>query len=449
MGKYAKPGRLWALRQFNDGRIALLNRKYPMTKYPNEDESYVLTNCDGKNDFSSFAFLPKHRKILNELEQMGIVECLETPCTLEKGQALQTCPNPLLTEIHWAITGNCNMNCQHCFMEAPKKRYGEVTMEQVRHMIKEFETAGVVRVSLTGGEPLLHPHFRDIVDELCNHGILLSQIVTNGALLDDSLFSFLHERNLWPEIQISLDGLGTHDIMRGTKNMENDVLRGIRLAVSNDHDVSVSSLFTQKNMHTALPTYEWIKNSGVIVWMVSRPQQMGMWQGAKTSLSTDEMAELCLLLKERWNSDGRLFTIGLEKFYNGNAASAVKSRESVRDYSLESYECPTTLWKLFLLPDGTLLPCTGYTGSEIANDMPNINKEILSKIWTDSKLRCFVCRQKKDRLSKIPECASCEYFKECGAGCGAFALTENGSLYAPDPFMCALYKGGYKNKFSD
>lgn len=447
MSQYAKLSRLWALRQFNDGRLALMNRKYPMTMYPDESEAYVLKNCDGESDFDSFAFLPKHRAVLRALEEKGIAVACPKGETPEKGQALRVLPNPLITEIHWAITGRCNMNCPHCFMEAPRGRYGEVTPEQARRAVAQFDKAGAVRVSLTGGEPLLHPHFREIVDEICGRGLIVSQIVTNGVLLDGALFDFLHERDLWPEIQISLDGIGTHDRMRGTENMERDVLRGIELAVENGHDVSVCSLFTRKNMHAAMRTYEWLRDAGVIVWMVSRPQQMGMWQGGADALSTSEIAELCLALKKRWEDDGRKMTIGLEKFFNGNAASPVKSRESIGAFTPESYECPTTLWKVFLLPDGTLLPCTGYTGSKLMREMPNIYRQELDEVWTSSPLRSFVCRRKKDRLKHNPECASCAFFEKCGAGCGAYALTENGSADAPDPFMCALYKEGWKDKF--
>ena len=125
------------------------------------------------------------------------------------------------------------------------------------------------------------------------------------------------------------------------------------------------------------------------------------------------------------------------------------TRESIDHYTPEDLECPTTQWKIFLLPDGTLLPCTGYTGSALMDEMPNLNRDRLADVWKDSALRRFVCRRKKDRLIHIPECAACEHFEKCGAGCGAYAMTENGSPDKPDPFICALYKGGLKARFSD
>ncbi|MBO4697698.1 MAG: radical SAM protein [Lachnospiraceae bacterium] len=447
MGTYARLRHLWALRQFSDGRLMLMNRKYPMQDYPDEQEAYVLRNCDGNSDFDSLAFLPVHRNILRGLMEKGIVEECSFGETNEPGQMFRIIPSPLLTEIHWAITGYCNMKCPHCFMEAPEGRYGQVSLEQARELIDQFYEAGVLRVSITGGEPLIHPHFREIVKAITEKGMIVNLIVTNGVLIDDDLIDFLKECGHWPEFQISLDGIGTHDLMRGTEGLEESVLRGIQKVIERDHELSVCTLFTKKNRYTAAATYEWLKNRGIKEWLVSRPQKMGAWQGGEDALTTEEIAELCLDLKRRWEADGRPITIGLEKFFNGNAHEPIYSRETIDCYSPESFECPTTQWKIFLLPDGTLLPCTGYTGSFLMEEMPNLYRDRLSEIWKDSALRHFVCRRKKDRLKHIPECSACEHFEKCGAGCGAYAMTENGSPDRPDPFMCALYKYGWRDRF--
>lgn len=449
MGRYARLHRLWALRQFIDGRVMLMNRRYPTADYPDAQETYVLRSCDGRSDFDSPAFLPVHRGILQGFLRDGIAETCAEGEGLEQGQALRRVQSPMLTEIHWAITGYCNMKCPHCFMEAPEGRYGQVTMEQARRFIDQFDEAGAVRVSLTGGEPLMHPRFREIVDAIVDKGMMVNQIVTNAVLLDDELIDFLHARGQWPEFQISLDGIGTHDAMRGTIGLEERVLEGIRTALRRGHDVSVCSLFTRKNRHAAMATYEWLRGMDIVEWLVSRPQKMGDWLGGEEALTTDEIAELCLAIKRRWEADGRPITIGLEKFFNGNAHDPIFTRESIDHYTPEDLECPTTQWKIFLLPDGTLLPCTGYTGSALMDEMPNLNRDRLADVWKDSALRRFVCRRKKDRLIHIPECAACEHFEKCGAGCGAYAMTENGSPDKPDPFICALYKGGLKARFSD
>ena len=202
-------------------------------------------------------------------------------------------------------------------------------------------------------------------------------------------------------------------------------------------------------MHTAEATFDLLSGLGVNVWMVSRPQTAGNWKGGADALSTGEMGGLCLGLQRQWLQSGRSMSIGLEKFYIGNAQHAQRTRERVKGHTPDSLECPSTLWKLFLLPDGTILPCTSYTGTEVMRQMPNLLQTELADVLRDSSLRSFVCRQKKERLISTPECAECAHFSECGAGCGAYALSEKGALNKPDPFMCALYKGGWLRRFEE
>lgn len=61
------------------------------------------------------------------------------------------------------ITNNCNMNCVHCYVgEQP---LNQMSLEQGMSYIQELQKLGVFKVSLTGGEPLLHPNFMDFIQK--------------------------------------------------------------------------------------------------------------------------------------------------------------------------------------------------------------------------------------------------------------------------------------------
>ena len=50
-------------------------------------------------------------------------------------------------------------------------------------------------------------------------------------------------------------------------------------------------------------------------------------------------------------------------------------------------------------------------------------------------------------FEKNPECAACEYAKECVGGCRAAALeTTPDDILGKDTFACELFKGGWKPK---
>ena len=62
--------------------------------------------------------------------------------------------------LNWAVTGRCNYRCRHCFMAADNgPMLGEFTWEECLALLDECERCGVQTLTLTGGEPMLHPRF--------------------------------------------------------------------------------------------------------------------------------------------------------------------------------------------------------------------------------------------------------------------------------------------------
>ena len=84
--------------------------------------------------------------------------------------------------VHWEITDACNLSCIHCYL--PKVR-SFVTLSRARMLIDAFERHGVLTVSLSGGEALLHPDFVSIYTELKRRGFLVS-VFTNGTLIKEA-----------------------------------------------------------------------------------------------------------------------------------------------------------------------------------------------------------------------------------------------------------------------
>jgi radical SAM protein with 4Fe4S-binding SPASM domain len=98
------------------------------------------------------------------------------------------------------------------------------------------------------------------------------------------------------------------------------------------------------------------------------------------------------------------------------------------------------------LPDGTLLPCHGFTGASLYESMPNLLKQDLSEIWTKSPLHDVAQARKSERLASNEECVTCDLFAQCGMGCRARALIETGDIKAKDPLTCELWKKGDKQR---
>ena len=66
------------------------------------------------------------------------------------------------------------MFCRHCFNAADYAPLSaEFSWEQCRDLIRQLAGCGVQNVTLTGGEPMLHPHFMDICREVDRMGMVL------------------------------------------------------------------------------------------------------------------------------------------------------------------------------------------------------------------------------------------------------------------------------------
>ena len=92
------------------------------------------------------------------------------------------------------LTSRCNLNCAHCYINQPANdpvaRQRELTTAQVKRVIDDMAAAGVLFLTLTGGEPLLRPDFAEIYTYASQKGLLVI-LFTNGTLLSDEILRLL------------------------------------------------------------------------------------------------------------------------------------------------------------------------------------------------------------------------------------------------------------------
>ena len=101
-----------------------------------------------------------------------------TPATTTSG----TLRAPLY--VAWQVTNECNLACLHCIEESgPGKAFhDELTDDQVFDVLRQIMDDEVPYLSFSGGEPMMHPHFFDMVEYVCARGVQL-KIETNGHYL--------------------------------------------------------------------------------------------------------------------------------------------------------------------------------------------------------------------------------------------------------------------------
>jgi cyclic pyranopterin phosphate synthase len=63
------------------------------------------------------------------------------------------------------VTGKCNLDCFYCHNEGQAKEDTFVRMSDLRRVFDALKVGGVDvnEVTISGGEPLLHPHLDEII----------------------------------------------------------------------------------------------------------------------------------------------------------------------------------------------------------------------------------------------------------------------------------------------
>lgn len=144
---------------------------------------------------------------------------------------------PPLSALYLYASGSCNLACRHCWISPIYQGDGDngqhVQLEHVRKAIREAKPLGLSSVKLTGGEPILHPQFRELVTLIDGAGLDI-KIETNGTLIDAALAGFLKQTPHVSFISVSLDGATaeTHEALRGVPGCYERALAGIEALVA-------------------------------------------------------------------------------------------------------------------------------------------------------------------------------------------------------------------------
>ena len=112
--------------------------------------------------------------------------------------------------LHMRLLENCNLKCKHCYsLERERTEIMDFDMytECIDIYSKNVKIRGFdieKRVMLSGGEPFLHPNFKEMLDYAYNKkDITLISILTNGILVPEFI-TFLVTYKDKLRVQISL-----------------------------------------------------------------------------------------------------------------------------------------------------------------------------------------------------------------------------------------------------
>jgi MoaA/NifB/PqqE/SkfB family radical SAM enzyme len=102
------------------------------------------------------------------------------------------------------IIRRCNLACGYC--TEYDKTSSPISFEILEQRLRKLKGLGTFGISLTGGEPTMHPDLPRLVRKCRQLGFLRTGMISNGLLLRPQLIQALNEAGL-QEMQISIDGV--------------------------------------------------------------------------------------------------------------------------------------------------------------------------------------------------------------------------------------------------
>lgn len=95
------------------------------------------------------------------------------------------------------LTARCNFDCNMCYVHLNERQIKEIgrelTNEEWLEIARQAKDAGMLYLTLTGGEVFARPHFRELYEALSDMGFFIS-ILSNGYLVDEKVIAWLKER---------------------------------------------------------------------------------------------------------------------------------------------------------------------------------------------------------------------------------------------------------------
>jgi mycofactocin radical SAM maturase len=141
----------------------------------------------------------------------------------------------------WELTYACNLACVHCLSSSGRRDPDELSTDECKALIDEFERMQIFYVNIGGGEPTVRPDFWELLDYAVDHHVGV-KFSTNGFRITPERAARLAATD-YVDVQISLDGAtaevndhvrgaGTFDAaMRAMANLQAAGMSGFKMSV--------------------------------------------------------------------------------------------------------------------------------------------------------------------------------------------------------------------------
>ena len=343
---------------------------------------------------------------------------------------------PPLRSFYLYLSASCNLRCRHCWItpeySGNKPQPGQtIDLEALRRGIAEGKTLGLTSAKLTGGEPMLHPRFMDIVDMLSKEGISLN-METNGTLLIPENARYLKEHTNVGFISVSIDSPvpKEHDAFRGVKGAFKKVVYGLDCLVGAGYtNAQVIMSVHRGNRHQIADLVQLAadhKAASVKLNPVTHTGRGIAMHERGESLDYDGNLELMRYVNEELRQNAPIPIVL-------STPPALTPFTEIWRTKGKSNDCGV-IGILGILGTGQIALCgIGQTIPELVYG--TLGKDSIREIWINHPLIRNLRYDLEQHHDYPGICGACIHARSCRTGCVAHNYTHGGKLVAPN-WLC-------------
>lgn len=307
------------------------------------------------------------------------------------------------------LTYRCNERCVHCYLD--HEDHGEMTTAEIKNLLDQLAEAGVLFLTLSGGEIMLRKDFFDILEHA--RALLFSiKLKTNAILIREKEAKRIRSLGVH-SIQISIYSHRpeVHDAITKVQGSLQRSVDAIRFLKSQGLNVTIANALMLQNIRD----YPGVKALG---------DELGVGVTMDPTITPKMDGDRSLLALGLNQSE--LVKVFRDESLVGNAEEFCAPPPKVGEDDLDSLPCSAGHTACYVSPYGDVYPCVQFplpTG--------NVRKSKFLEIWRYSPQLNEV---RSIKLRDMPACSQCSHGGTC-TRCPGLAFME-GNMRGPSSQDC-------------
>jgi len=265
------------------------------------------------------------------------------------GKAMVSTKHPIL--VHIIPMRRCNLDCGYC------NEYDQVSkpvpLEEMKRRLDYLALMGTSIITISGGEPLMHPELEDVIRHIRKRG-MIAGMITNGFLLSKERIVSLNAAGL-EHLQISIDNVTPDEVSK----------KSLKTLDSRLQWLSEYAIF-QVNINSVLGSG--VKNPEDALTIAHRAIELGFT--STVGIIHDGMGQLKGLNGRQIEIFEEIMTLGKRSFSRFN-----EFQHSVARGKEHKWRCRSGSRYLYICEDGLVHWCSqqrGYPGIPLSQYTPEM-----------------------------------------------------------------------------